>query len=142
MKYSSIGFAAMISILPAWSSLLLADPASPPRETIAPAFREILPNVPGKSLVGIVVSYPPGGATPAHHYPSPAFVLGYVLSGEIRSQVDGGQIRVYRAGESWKENPGALHGISENASATEPARLLAIFVTDTGDTELTTLERR
>ena len=67
MKYSSIGFAAMISILPAWSSLLLADPASPPRETIAPAFREILPNVPGKSLVGSVVSYPPGGATPAHH---------------------------------------------------------------------------
>lgn len=142
MKYSSIGFAAMISILPAWSSLLLADPASPPRETIAPAFREILPNVPGKSLAGIVVSYPPGGATPAHHHPSSAFVLGYVLSGEIRSQVDGGQVRVYRAGERWKENPGALHGISENASATEPARLLAIFVTDTGATELTTLEKR
>jgi quercetin dioxygenase-like cupin family protein len=114
----------------------------PPRETIAPAFREILPNVPGKSLVGIVVSYPPGGATPAHHHPNSAFVLGYVLSGEIRSQVDGGQVRVYRAGESWKENPGALHGISENASATEPARLLAIFVTDTGATELTTLEKR
>ena len=142
MKYSSIGFAAMLSVIPAWSSLLLADPASPPRETIAPAFREILPNVPDKSLVGIVVSYPPGGATPAHHHPSSAFVLGYVLSGEIRSQVDGGQVRVYRAGESWKENPGALHGISENASATEPARLLAIFVTDTGDTELTTSERR
>jgi quercetin dioxygenase-like cupin family protein len=142
MKYSSIGFAAMLSVIPAWSSLLLADPASPPRETIAPAFREILPNVPGKSLVGIVVNYPPGGATPAHHHPSSAFVLGYVLSGEIRSQVDGGQVRVYRAGESWKEYPGALHGISENASATEPARLLAIFVTDTGATELTTLEKR
>jgi hypothetical protein len=85
---------------------------------------------------------PSCGATPAHHHRSSAFVLGYVLSGEIRSQVDGGQIRVYRAGESWKENPGALHGISENASATEPARLLAIFVTDTGDTELTTSERR
>jgi hypothetical protein len=34
--------------------------------------------------------------------------------------------------------PGDRHGVSENASDTESARLLAVFVVDTGETELTT----
>jgi quercetin dioxygenase-like cupin family protein len=127
---------------PRCPALVSADAGSPPRETITPAFREILPNVPGKSLIGIVVSYPLGGATPAHHHPSSAFLIGYVLSGSIRSRVDGGEVRVFRAGESWTEKQGAHHNISESASATEPASLLAIFVTNTNDTVLTTLEQR
>ncbi|MDF2766812.1 MAG: Cupin 2 conserved barrel domain protein [Rhodospirillales bacterium] len=43
----------------------------------------------------------------------------------------------YRAGESFSENPGDRHGVSENASDTEPARLLAVFVVDTDEKELT-----
>jgi quercetin dioxygenase-like cupin family protein len=96
--------------------------------------------VPGKSIVGVVVTYPPGGATPAHRHAPSAFIVGYVLSGAIRSQADDGDARVYHAGETWTEEPGAHHRISENASATEPARLLAIFIVDPGDTELTTLD--
>ena len=54
-----------------------------------------------------------------------------------------GKTQVFRAGESWTEPPGAYHPISENASATEPASLLAIFVVDTADTErLVTFERQ
>ncbi|KDD25587.1 Uncharacterised protein [Bordetella bronchiseptica] len=45
--------------------------------------------------------------------------------------------RVYRAGQSWSEPPGASHSISRNASRTEPARLLAVFVVDSGDKALT-----
>jgi quercetin dioxygenase-like cupin family protein len=45
--------------------------------------------------------------------------------------------RVYKAGESWSEPPGATHSISRNASKTKPAKLLAVFVADTGDKELT-----
>lgn len=109
-------------------------------DTVAPAFREAIPNIPGKSLVAVVVSYAPGGKTPPHHHARSAFVTGYVLSGSIRSQVDAGPVQIFHAGESWSEKPGAHHGISENASTTEPATLLAIFVVDSNDTALTTLE--
>jgi quercetin dioxygenase-like cupin family protein len=104
------------------------------------AFREAITNVPGKSLVGVVVDYAPGAKSPAHHHAPSAFITAYVLSGSVRSQVDGGEVKVYKAGESWSEKPGAHHTVSENASATEPAKLLAIFVVDSKDKELTTID--
>jgi quercetin dioxygenase-like cupin family protein len=111
-----------------------------PGSAIAPAFNEAIPNIPGKSLIAVTVYYPPGGRTPAHHHAPSAFVAGYVLSGAIRSQVDGGKVHVFNAGESWFEKPGAHHEVSENASSTEPAKLLAIFVVDSKDATLLTLE--
>jgi len=108
--------------------------------TVTSAFNEVIPTVPGKSLIAVVVTYPPSGKTPPHHHAHSAFVTGYVLSGAIRSQVDDGQVRVFHAGESWTEEPGAAHRVSENASATQPAKLLAIFLVDTNDTNLTTLD--
>ena len=114
---------------------------SAPPGTVAPAFREQIPNIPGKSIVAVVVSYPPGGKTPSHRHARSAFIAAYVLSGSIRSQVDDGPMQVLRAGESFFEKPGAHHRISENASTTEPARLLAIFVVDTSETELTTIDK-
>ena len=96
-------------------------------------------NVPGKSLEAVTVwSYPPGAKSGAHHHAKSAFIMAYVISGAIRSQVEGEPARVYHAGETWSEAPGAHHTISENASATEPAELLAVFVVDTGDGPLTT----
>jgi quercetin dioxygenase-like cupin family protein len=95
-------------------------------------------NVPGKSLQAVTVSYPPGAKSAAHHHAKSAFIMAYVISGAIRSQVEGEPARVYHAGETWSEAPGAHHTISENASATEPAELLAVFLLDTGDGPLTT----
>ena len=95
-------------------------------------------NVPGKSMVGVAVSYPPGAKSGAHRHAGSAFIVAYVISGAIRSQVEGEPTRVYHAGESWEEAPGAHHTVSENASATEPAELLAVFLLDTGDGLLTT----
>ena len=97
-------------------------------------------NVPGKSLVGVTVSYPPGAKSGAHHHAKSAFIMAYVISGAIRSQVEGEPARVYHAGETWNESPGAHHTISENASATEPAELLAVFLLDTGDGPFTTAD--
>jgi quercetin dioxygenase-like cupin family protein len=51
--------------------------------------------------------------------------------------VNDGPKRIYRAGECWYETPGAHHAVSRNASATEPAKLLAVFVVDTDDKILT-----
>jgi quercetin dioxygenase-like cupin family protein len=95
-------------------------------------------NVPGKSLEAVTVSYPPGAESGAHHHAKSAFIMAYVISGAIRSQVEGEPARVYHAGETWSEAPGAHHTISENASATESAELLAVFLIDTGDGPLTT----
>ncbi|BBZ71386.1 cupin domain-containing protein [Mycobacterium paraseoulense] len=97
-------------------------------------------NVPGKSLEAVTVSYPPGARSGAHHHAKSAFIMAYVISGEIRSQVEGEPARVYDAGETWSEVPGAHHTISENASGTEPAELLAVFLIDTGDGPLTTYD--
>jgi quercetin dioxygenase-like cupin family protein len=135
MNIRSIAFVATLAAVAAWPALVSAEAASQERQAITPAFREAIPNLPGKSLVGLVVSYPPGGASPAHYHPQSSFVTGYVLSGSIRSQVNDGKAQVFRAGEHWTELPGAYHPVSENASATEPASLLAIFVVDTTDTE-------
>ena len=95
-------------------------------------------NVPGKSLEAVTVSYPPGAKSAAHHLAKSAFVMAYVISGAIRSQLEGEPARVYHAGETWCEAPGAHPTVSENASATEPAELLAVFLLDTGDGPLTT----
>jgi quercetin dioxygenase-like cupin family protein len=107
-------------------------------EKVTPHFEQVIPNIPGKSLVAIVVDYAPGGASPSHTHAKSAFIFGYVLSGEIESQVNDGPRRVYRAGESFYETPGSRHPVSRNASKTRPARLLAVFVVDTDDKELTT----
>ena len=143
MKIRATALVTTLAAVAAWPSLVSAEANSPERQTITPAFREAIPNIPGKSLVAIVVNYPPGGTTPAHYHPRSAFVTGYVLSGSIRSQVNDGKTQVFRAGESWTEPPGAYHSISENASATEPASLLAFFDIDTIDSDrLVTLERQ
>ena len=108
-------------------------------ETVTPHFRQTIPNIPGKSLVALVVDYTPGGASPSHTHAKSAFIFAYVLSGEIESQVNDGPKRVYRAGESFYETPGSSHPISSNASKTEPAKLLAVFVVDAYDKPLTTI---
>jgi quercetin dioxygenase-like cupin family protein len=65
-----------------------------------------------------------------------------VLEGSIRSKTSDGQARVFHAGESWTEDPGVHHEISENASDTESAKLLAIFIADTGDKDLFVPDQR
>jgi quercetin dioxygenase-like cupin family protein len=95
-------------------------------------------NIPGKSVEAVRVSYPPGAKSAPHHHAKSAFIMAYVISGAIRSQVEGEPERVYHPGETWSEAPGAHHTVSENASTTEPAELLAVFLVDTGDSPLTT----
>ena len=95
-----------------------------------------LPNVPGKSVKGVLVEYGPGGSSVAHTHPASAFIYATVLEGAIVSKVNDGPETVYRAGESWSELPGDRHAVSRNASSTERARLLAVFVVDTAETNL------
>ena len=107
-------------------------------EKVTPQFEQAITNIPGKKLAALVVDYAPGGASPSHVHAKSAFIFAYVLSGEIESQVNDGPRRVYRAGESFYETPGSRHPVSRNASKTRPAKLLAVFVVDSDDKQLTT----
>lgn len=129
--------AGVLCLVTAAGAIGYAAGAAAPSE-VQVAFRHTLPNAPGKTLTAVVVSYPPGGKSKPHHHAG--VIFAYVLSGAVRSQVNDEPARVYQAGESFFEDLNSHHKISENASETEPARLLAVFVADDGAT-LTTYDQ-
>jgi quercetin dioxygenase-like cupin family protein len=91
---------------------------------------EALPKMDGEHLEAtlVEVNYGPGESSAPHSHPCP--VIGYVVAGTLRTQVRGEAEAVYTAGESFYEAANGVHAISANASAAEPARLLAFFVCD------------
>jgi len=111
-------------------------------EQVKLVFERAIPNTEGKSMVAVVVTYPPGGKSLAHHHARSAFIYAYVLSGAIRSQVDDQPAKVHQVGEGFYEVPGSHHRISENASDRDPASLLAVFVVDAKDKPLTVPDRK
>lgn len=115
-------------------------PAAAAEGGVRVVLQQALPNMPGKTMTAVLVSYGPGQKSPPHRHAASADIVAFVVSGAIRSQVEGGKLAVYKAGEAWFEPPGAHHLVSENASTTEPASLLAVFVADTGAT-LTTFDK-
>jgi quercetin dioxygenase-like cupin family protein len=92
-------------------------------------FSAQLPNVPGKTLTAIVVEYGPGGSSAAHRHAAASSPM-YSPDKFARRIPRLGQCGVYRAGETFFEPPGSTHLVSANASDTEPASLLALFVAD------------
>lgn len=132
----SLLVAAALTALP-WGSAIADDAPDSKDAKVTVVFDHELPNVPGKSMRGILVEYVPGGFSEGHTHPTSAFIYATVLEGAIRSQVNDGPVTVYKAGENFSELPGDRHAISENASKTEPAKLLAVFVVDTAQRELT-----
>jgi len=107
-------------------------------DTVEPIGSYALPNVPGKRVTIVRVFYGPGGFTRAHRHAGS--VTAYVTRGEIRSQLGGGPVETFKVGQSFFEPPGATHLVSANASNTEPAELIAVFVADEGAQLTTFLE--
>jgi len=91
-----------------------------------------------KSPKPTLVEYGPGDVSSAHTHPKSAFIYATVLEGAIRTSVNNGPVVTYRAGQNFSEMPGDRHTVDENASKTEPAKLLAVFVVDTDEKELLT----
>jgi quercetin dioxygenase-like cupin family protein len=126
----------LVAILPLGSALAEAPKAKNAKVTLV--YQHELPNVPGKSMKGVLVEYGPGGYSPGHTHARSAFIYATVLEGAVRSQVNDGPVTTYKVGQNFSELPGDRHGVSANASKTKPAKLLAVFVVDTNDKELTT----
>ena len=100
-------------------------------------YQHALPGIPGKSVKGVLVEYGPGGYSGSHRHAKSALIYATVIDGEIRSKVNDGPEKTYRAGENWTELPGDHHLVSANASETKPAKLLAVFIVDDQDSVLT-----
>ncbi|HKS18333.1 MAG TPA: cupin domain-containing protein [Bradyrhizobium sp.] len=115
-----------------------AASAGAPLDTVEPIGSHALPNVPGKRVTIVRVFYGPGGFTRPHRHSGS--VTAYVTKGEIRSQLAGGPVETFKVGQSFFEPPGATHLVSANASSTEPAELIAVFVADEGAALTTFLE--
>ncbi len=141
----SVGLASvrflLAVFLPLASGFFTVSYAAEEKSKVSIVYDHVLPNVPGKSLKGVLVEYAPGGSTPAHTHAKSAFIYATVLEGAIRSQVNGGPIKTYKKGENFSENPGDKHGVSANASKTKPAKLLAVFVVDSDEKNLTTISK-
>jgi quercetin dioxygenase-like cupin family protein len=115
-----------------------ANDASNDKSKITLVFDHVRPNVPGKSMKGVLVEYAPGDSSPAHTHPDSAFIYATVLEGAMRSKINNNPEQVYHAGENFFEVPGNHHLVSANASDTELMRMLAVFVVDTDATNLVT----
>lgn len=99
----------------------------PGGSSIEALYAHPLPNAPGLKMVGIKVSYEPGGSTPRHRHGN-AFVTATLLEGSVESGINDEEPKVFRAGESWTEAPGDIHSVSRNASQTEPATFMVVFI--------------
>ncbi|QOJ21052.1 MAG: cupin domain-containing protein [Gammaproteobacteria bacterium] len=133
MKY--ILYLLLLTLLP--FGVALADAPKSKNAKVTVVYQHELPNIPGKSIKGVLVEYGPGGYSPGHTHAKSAFIYATVLEGAVRNQINDGPVVTYEAGQSFSELPGDRHSVSANASETKSARLLAVFVVDTNETELT-----
>lgn len=125
-----LGAALSLAIAPAAGWVLSAQPTPPTPSRARVMLTRDLPQLDGTKLAATVVevTYDPGGANPAHRHPCP--VIGYVLEGHLRMQLQGQPERVFGPGETFYESPDDVHLVSANASNDRPVRFVAYFVCD------------
>jgi quercetin dioxygenase-like cupin family protein len=122
-------FAALAASV-AGSAALAQAPVSGSSSSVRQVIRQALPGEPARELILTEVNYPPGAVSAPHLHANG--VMAFVVSGAVASAVNDTPEQTFHAGEAWWEPPGAVHRISRNASATEPAKLLAVFVAPKG----------
>lgn len=111
--------------------LTLLSSVSAAQQSVANVlFKTDLPDLDGREAVVLEVEYPPGAASASHRHNAHTFV--YVLEGSVVMQVAGGEEKTLVAGETFYENPDDIHSVSRNASDTEPARILVVFIKNEG----------
>lgn len=90
-----------------------------------------IPELPGLESRLVLLEYPPGFPAPLHDHPVSA--IGYVLQGNVISQWEGGEVEKYSTGDSFIDHGARIHVRSENASETEPLKMLMSYVIKTGE---------
>jgi quercetin dioxygenase-like cupin family protein len=90
--------------------------------------REIAEKVDGKKAKAktVEVTLAPGEVEAAHRHPGPAF--GYVLEGEYEWGVDDNKPKFLKAGDTFYEPTGCLHGVGRNPSDKNRTRFIAVVL--------------
>ena len=111
--------------------LIILSTASAAQQSVATALlQKDLPDIEGREAVVLEVVYPPGVASASHRHNAHTFV--YVLEGTVEMQVAGGELLKLVAGQTFYETPNDIHSVSRNASDTEPAKILVMFIKQEG----------
>jgi quercetin dioxygenase-like cupin family protein len=93
--------------------------------------KQAIAEFPGREIVMITLDIPPGGGSAPHRHPG-HHIFGYVLEGSYRIKLDDGAEKTLTKGQTFHEAPGQLHAVSANASQTEPAKVLAFIIAESG----------
>jgi quercetin dioxygenase-like cupin family protein len=128
----TLAFAASLTAIMGVAALVPASSQQPaPATKVTAMMKQALADLPGREVIVITLDIPPGAGSPPHRHPG-HHVFGYVLEGSYKIKLDQGQETVLTKGQTFYEAPGQLHAVSANASQTEPAKVLAFMVAESG----------
>jgi quercetin dioxygenase-like cupin family protein len=90
--------------------------------------KDIIEKLGGKKAKAttVEVTLAPGQVEVAHRHPGPAF--GYVLEGEYEWAVDDNKPKILKAGDTFYEPTGCLHGVGKNPSDKNRTRFIAVVL--------------
>ena len=88
----------------------------------------------------VEVTLAPGQVEAAHRHPGPAF--GYVLEGEYEWAIDDHQPQTFKAGDTFYEPTGCLHGVGRNPSKVNKARFIAVVLHPEGAKDVVIPEKK
>ena len=139
MRSFAASFIPVLALTVTMSATMPAMAQQPaPATTVATRATEVtalmkqaLGDVPGREVVVITLDIPPGGGSAPHRHPG-HHIFGYVLEGSYKLKLDQGDEKILTKGQTFYEAPGQLHAVSANGSATEPAKVLAVIVAESG----------
>jgi quercetin dioxygenase-like cupin family protein len=127
-----IRYVALLAAMIATAATMPAlSQQSPPPNKVSELMKQVLSDLPGREVIVITIDIAPGGGSPPHRHPG-HHIFGYVLEGTYKIKVDQGPEKILTKGQTFYEAPGQLHSISANASQTEPAKVLAVIVAESG----------
>jgi len=86
-------------------------------------------NIPGKSLITLLVTLPPNAATPPYTH-SDAAISASMIQGMTINQMNSSKAFASSTRESFYEAPGRHHVRSENTNKTEDAKFSAVLIVD------------
>jgi quercetin dioxygenase-like cupin family protein len=122
---------ALIVMLGAGALVPAISQQQTPATKVTTLLKEAMAELPGREIIMVTLDIPPGGGSPPHRHPG-HHIFGYVLEGTYKLKLDQGTETILTKGQTFYEAPGQLHAISVNASLTEPAKVLAFIVGESG----------
>jgi quercetin dioxygenase-like cupin family protein len=127
----SLVYALPLTVVIGAAAPLPAIAQQAPATKVTTLLQQVMTDLPGREVVMIMLDIPPGAGSPAHRHPG-HHIFGYVLEGSYKIKLDQGAEKVLSKGDTFHEAPGQLHAVSANASQTEPAKVLAFIVAESG----------